>query len=144
MNGMKSFLYLIYSEIGFMIGKSSDIYRRFAVIDTHSPIELQLFRVYKIEKNGYHEKRLHKHYVEKRIRGGWFALDYNDIEEIDRYLIENQGTRILDNTKKVTRSRNTKVDDGSGNPCNGIQDDIQKLENAVQKLKGTLDGRKSL
>ena len=65
-----------------MIGKSSDIYRRFAVIDTHSPIELQLFRVYKIEKNGYHEKRLHKKFESKRIRGGWFALNINDIKEI--------------------------------------------------------------
>ena len=141
---MKSFLYLIYSEIGFMIGKSSDIYRRFAVIDTHSPIELQLFRVYKIEKNGYHEKRLHKQFEEKRIRGGWFALDHDDIEEIDRYLLDNQGTRILDNMKKVTRSKQSKTSGAAKNPYHGIQDDIQKLENVVEKLRGTLDGRKSL
>jgi hypothetical protein len=141
---MKSFLYLIYSEIGFMIGKSSDIYRRFAVIDTHSPIELQLFRVYKIEKNGYHEKRLHKQFEEKRIRGGWFALDHDDIEEIDRYLLDNQGTRILDNMKKVTKSKQSKSSGESKNPYHGIQDDIQKLENVVEKLRGTLDGRKSL
>jgi hypothetical protein len=141
---MKSFLYLIYSEIGFMIGKSSDIYRRFAVIDTHSPIELQLFRVYKIEKNGYHEKRLHKQFEEKRIRGGWFALDHDDIEEIDRYLLDNQGTRILDNMKKVTKSKQSKSSGESKNPYNGIQDDIKKLENVVEKLRGTLDGRKSL
>lgn len=141
---MKSFLYLIYSEIGFMIGKSSDIYRRFAVIDTHSPIELQLFRVYKIEKNGYHEKRLHKQYESKRIRGGWFALDHADIEEIDRYLLENKGTRILDNMKKVTRSKGSRNDpDSSKNPYHGIHDDIEKLEDRVKKLKGTLDGRKS-
>ena len=81
---MRSFLYLIYSEIGFMIGKSSDIYRRFAVIDAHSPIELQLFRVYKIEKNGYHEKRLCKMFSSKRIRAGWYALDLDDVKEIDK------------------------------------------------------------
>ena len=141
---MKSFLYLIYSEIGFMIGKSSDICRRFAVIDTHSPIELQLFRVYKIEKNGYHEKRLHKQFEEKRIRGGWFALDHDDIEEIDRYLLDNQGTRILDNMKKVTKSKQSKSPGESKNPYHGIQDDIQKLENVVENLRGTLDGRKSV
>ena len=141
---MKSFLYLIYSEIGFMIGKSSDIYRRFAVIDTHSPIELQLFRVYKIEKNGYHEKRLHKQFEAKRIRGGWFALDHNDIEEIDKYLLENEGTRILDNMKKVTKSKQPKEPGTSKNPYQGIQDDIRKLENVVEKLKGTLDGRKTI
>jgi hypothetical protein len=141
---MKSFLYLIYSEIGFMIGKSSDIYRRFAVIDTHSPIELQLFRVYKIEKNGYHEKRLHKQFETKRIRGGWFALDHDDIEEIDRYLLENEGTRILDNMKKVTRSKRKGDSGASKNPYHGIHDDIKKLENVVERLKGTLDGRKTL
>ena len=141
---MKSFLYLIYSEIGFMIGKSSDIYRRFAVIDTHSPIELQLFRVYKIEKNGYHEKKLHKLYEEKRIRGGWFALDHHDIEEIDRYLMENKGTRILDNMKKITKSSPSDESEDSRNPCHGIHDDIEKLEDVVKKLKGTLDGRKTI
>lgn len=142
---MKSFLYLIYSEIGFMIGKSSDIYRRFAVIDTHSPIELQLFRVYKIEKNGYHEKKLHKLFESKRIRGGWFALDHDDIETIDTYLLENKGTRILDNMKKVTRSRTASGDsDTSKNPYEGIQNDIEKLEDVVKRLKGTLDGRKSV
>ena len=142
---MKSFLYLIYSEIGFMIGKSSDIYRRFAVIDTHSPIELQLFRVYKIEKNGYHEKKLHKMFESKRIRGGWFALDHGDIEEIDRYLMENKGTRILDNMKKVTKTRGAGKDpDPKKNPYEGIRDDIEKLEDVVERLKGTLDGRKSV
>jgi hypothetical protein len=127
-----------------MIGKSSDIYRRFAVIDTHSPIELQLFRVYKIEKNGYHEKRLHKQYDAKKIRGSWFALDHADIEEIDRYLLENNGNRILDNKKKVTRSKSAGEDEPSGNPYQGIRDDIGKLEDVVKKLKGTLDGRNTL
>jgi hypothetical protein len=141
---MKSFIYLIYSQIGFMIGKSSDIYRRFAVIDTHSPIELQLFRVYKIEKNGYHEKRLHKQYEAKKIRGSWFALDRQDIEEIDRYLLENNGTRILDNLKKATRNRPAGNDKTSKNPYHGIHDDIGKLEDVVQRLKGTLDGRNTL
>jgi hypothetical protein len=141
---MKSFLYLIYSEIGFMIGKSSDIYRRFAVIDTHSPIELQLFRVYKIEKNGYHEKKLHKLFETKRIRGGWFALDHSDIEELDRYMLENDGTRILDNIKKVNWSKRVDDPESSRNPYHDIHKDIEKLENVVERLKGTLDGRKTL
>jgi len=101
---MKSFLYILYSDIGFMIGKSSDIHRRFAVIDAHSPIEVQLFRVYRIEKNSLHEKRLHKKYCEKQIRGGWFSLNMDDIREIDVYLKKNKGTRVLDNLKKIEKS----------------------------------------
>jgi len=141
---MKSFLYLIYSEIGFMIGKSSDIYRRFAVIDTHSPIELQLFRVYKIEKNGYHEKRLHKKFESKRIRGGWFALNINDIKEIDKYLRENNGTRILDNLKKVKQIPQKTNQDSTHNPTPDLMQDIKNLEDVVEKLKGALDGRTKL
>ncbi|MEN8230506.1 MAG: GIY-YIG nuclease family protein [Bacteroidota bacterium] len=141
---MKSFLYLIYSEIGFMIGKSSDIYRRFAVIDAHSPIDLQLFRVYRIERNGIHEKRLHKLFISKRIRGGWFALDYDDIEEIDSYLMENDGTRILDNLKKVKPDQDQTNQDSTRPPLDDLIKDIKTLEDVVDKLKGTLDGRSNV
>ena len=141
---MKSFLYLIYSEIGFMIGKSSDVNRRFAVIDDHSPIDLQLFRVYRIERNGIHEKRLHKLFLSKRIRGGWFAVDYDDIEEIDRYLMENKGIRILDNLKKVNQSQDQTNQDSTRPPLDDLLKDIKTLENVVDRLKETLDGRSNV
>ena len=141
---MKSFLYLIYSEIGFMIGKSSDIHRRFAVIDAHSPIDLQLFRVYRIEKNSLHEKRLHKKYAHKQIRGGWFSLDMDDIKEIDAYLTENDGTRVLDNLKKIEKSLvglklNFKTDDE-----HSLEQYLAKLEKSVEQLKRALEGRDTL
>ena len=142
---MKSFLYLIYSEIGFMIGKSSDIYRRFAVIDNHSPIDLQLFRVYKIEKNGYHEKRLHKMFTAKQIRGGWYALDLEDIKEIDIYLKKHKGTRILDNYKKILKSPDpSKISPDSDQAGFNLNKDLDKLEDAIARLNDALFGRKRL
>ena len=141
---MKSFLYLIYSEIGFMIGKSSDVYRRFAVIEGHSPIELTLFRVYKIEKNGIHEKRLQKQYEMKRIRGGWFALDFYDIKEIDKYLLRNKGTRILDNLKKIKNDLTESSLDSALDPNQDLYEGIKKVEDTVEKLKGALSGRPNL
>lgn len=141
---MKSFIYLIYSEIGFMIGKSSDIYRRFAVIDTHSPIDLQLFRVYKIEKNGIHEKRLFKLFESKNIRGSWFSLDQSDINKVDKYLLENKGVRVLDNMKKVQDNRPITNQDPVQNPYQNLNKNLDRLENIVSKLKGTLDGRSNL
>ncbi len=141
---MKSFIYLIYSEIGFMIGKSSDIYRRFAIIDAHSPLDLQLFRVYRINKNGIHEKRLHKLFAAKCIRGGWFALDIEDIKEIDKYLIKNDGTRVLDNLKKVNKSRIQTHQDSIQDPYGDLLGNIEHLEEVVAKLKGALDGRSKL
>lgn len=127
-----------------MIGKSSDIYRRFAIIDDHSPIELQLFRVYRIERNGIHEKRLQKLFLTKRIRGGWFALNFDDIEEIDRYLLENEGTLILDNLKKVKQSPQKTNQDSTHNSTPDLMHDIKNLEDVVEKLKGALDGRTKL
>ena len=141
---MKSFIYLIYSQVGIMIGKSSNINRRFAIIDTYSPIELQLLRVYWIEKNGIHERRLHKLFTHKRIRGGWFALDIDDIKEIDRYLIENKGTRILDNLKKFKKIREQSNNDSIQNPYHNLHQDIKKLEDVVDKLKEALAGRPNL
>ena len=127
-----------------MIGKSSNINRRFAIIDANSPIELQLLRVYWIEKNGIHEKRLHKLLNSKRIRGGWFALDIDDIKEIDRYLMENKGTRILDNLKKFKKIREQTNNDSTRNPYHNLHQDIKNLEDAVEKLKGALAGRPNL
>lgn len=127
-----------------MIGKSSDIHRRFAVIDAHSPIDLQLFRVYRIEKNSLHEKRLHKKYAHKQIRGGWFSLDLDDIKEIDAYLTENDGTRVLDNLKKIEKSLmglklNFKTDDE-----HSLEKYLAKLEKSVEQLKRALEGRDTL
>lgn len=141
---MKSFLYLIYSEIGFMIGKSSDIHRRFAVIDAHSPIDLQLFRVYRIQKNSLHEKRLHKKYASKLIRGGWFSLDKKDLQEIDDYLSENEGTRVLDNMKKIEKSLvGLKLNFEPDNE-HSLKQYLSKLEKSVEQLKRALEGRKTL
>jgi len=127
-----------------MIGKSSDIHRRFAVIDTHSPIELQLFRVYRIEKNSLHEKRLHKQFESKQIRNGWFALDMADIHEVDSYMTKNKGVRILDNIKKVIKG-------GEGLKMNFKTDNehpldqyLEKLEKSVERLKRALEGRDTL
>ncbi len=127
-----------------MIGKSSDIYRRFAIIDDHSPIELQLFRVYRIERNSIHEKRLQKLFLTKRIRGGWFALNFDDIDEIDRYLLENKGTLILDNLKKIKQIPQKTNQDSTHNPTPDLMQDIKNLEDVVEKLKGALDGRTKL
>jgi len=142
---MKSFIYLVYSEIGYMIGRSSDIHRRFAIIDAHSPVDLQLFRVYRIQKNGFHEKRLHKQYAPRQIRGGWFALNFDDLKAIDEYLTDNDGVRILDNLKKIKKSplwmQQKVATDQAKKP---LVYDLKKLEYSVEQLKRSLQGRDTL
>ena len=141
---VNTFIYLVYSEIGILVGRSTDVTRRFAIVDSNSPIELLLFRVYRIEKNRIHEKRLHKLFAIKNIRGGWFALDIKDIKTIDSYLIENKGTRILDNLDKINKGPTPINQDASQDPFRDLNKEIDGLEKVVGKLKGALDGRKKL
>lgn len=127
-----------------MIGKSSDIHRRFAVIDAHSPIDLHLFRVYRIQKNSLHERRLLKKYASKHIRGGWFSLDMNDIREIDDYMVDNEGTRILDNLKKIEKSLGGLKLDFKADDEHSLQNYLAKLETSVEQLKRALEGRDAM
>ena len=133
---MKSFIYIVYSDFAYMIGKSSDVYRRFAFIDSISPIDIKLLKVYRIPKNRLHEKRLHKKYSHKQIRKGWFALNDNNITEIESYLVENEGERILNNTRELeTTSFIT-----TGNKQSISRElDLDRLEESVALLKKTIE-----
>ena len=114
------------------------------MIDTHSPVELQLFRVYRIEKNSLHEKRLFKQYESKQIRNGWFGLDMADIHEIDRYMTKNKGVRILDNIKKVLKGNQGLKMNFKPDNDDPLDQYLEKLEKSVEQLKRALEGRDTL
>ena len=135
---MKSFIYIIYSDFGYMIGKSSDVYRRFSFIDANSPIDIHLLKVYRIPKNRLHEKRLHKKYSHRQIRNGWFALDLSNIAEIENYLVENEGERILNNTKILGKGA---CDAKQQNGSLSRELNLERLEEAVVILKKTIDNQ---
>ena len=133
---MKSFIYIIYSDLGYMIGKSSDAHRRFAAINASSPIDIHLLKVYQIPKNRLHEKRLHKKYSHRQIRNGWFALDHKNIEEIENYFVENEGKRILNNTGIL---ENISYNAKQQNRSLSQELNLDRLEESVALLKKTIE-----
>mgnify|MGYP006296506225 CR=1 FL=1 len=138
---MKQFLYLVHSGLGIMIGRTSHIYRRFAVIDSYSPLEVKLYRVYRTKRSGLLEMYLRRKYNKKKIRTGWFDLNPADLEEIDEYLRKNKAIRILDNSKKIRGNDRQKSPETVIEEYRDLHGDIEKLEQAVQRLWKALYGK---
>ncbi len=138
---MKQFLYLVHSGLGIMIGRTSHIYRRLAVIDSYSPLEVKLYRVYRTKRSGLLEMYLRRKYSRKKIRAGWFDLSPDDLEEIDEYLRKNKAIRILDNSKNVRIKAHQKTPETVTEESRDLHGDIEKLEQAVQRLWKALYGK---
>lgn len=71
----------------FKIGKSEDPWQRFFELQSVSPSELKLIHLIKCDNIGSLEKHLHRKYDSKRlrfngIRGEWFELSQQDVNEI--------------------------------------------------------------
>ncbi len=138
---MKPFLFLVHSQIGIMIGRTSQIYRRFAVIEGYSPLEVKLYRVYRTKRSGLLENTLRRRYNHKKIRTRWYAFDSADLEEIDRYLRDHKAIRILDNSRKIpVRSPEEESGESLQNERD-LNEEIDRLENAVQRLWKALYGK---
>ena len=76
-------VYLIQAENGLIkIGKTTDINKRFVSLQSASPYELKLIGFIKTFNESELEASLHDKYKRKCIRGEWFKLDSQDIEEI--------------------------------------------------------------
>jgi len=85
-----------------------------------------------------------KKYASKHIRGGWFSLDMTDIREIDEYMVDNDGTRILDNLKKIEKSMGGLKLNFKADNEHSLQQYLAKLETSVEQLKRALEGRDTL
>lgn len=85
------FVYLVESTTGhYKIGKSTKPEKRiteFVPSNVLLPIEFTLEHV--IECDNYHkfEVMLHAHYASKRVKGEWFSLTENDVNQIKAFTI---------------------------------------------------------
>lgn len=64
----------------FKIGTSFDVQRRLSALQTGSPLDLEV--VIEIPGNHGLETALHDKFKNKRIRGEWFKLNNEDLQEI--------------------------------------------------------------
>jgi len=76
-------VYLIRAENGLVkIGKTHDVQARLQALDIGSPVSLELLYVIETQYADEVEQRLHGIYEAKRVKGEWFALSEQDIQDI--------------------------------------------------------------
>lgn len=73
----------------YKIGRSKDPSYREKTLQSDAP-DIELLFHYEAYTN--QEKELHQKYAEKRVRGEWFQLDENDLEEIKNIVGNDQHT----------------------------------------------------
>jgi hypothetical protein len=79
-------------KIGITSGTKTD--RRKSALQTSHWLELkEVWKSTLLDRADIVEKKLHKHFENKRVRGEWFNLDQQDLDSIPG-LIENFGTKI--------------------------------------------------
>lgn len=77
------YLYLIRAENGLIkIGYSEDVQRRYSLLNTASPIALELLWFMESARARLIEAELHQRFASKRVRGEWFAIGDEDVESI--------------------------------------------------------------
>lgn len=78
----KEYIYLTKSEFGYKIGRTTRPKKRPLQVAGNMPIKLEVIVVIEVSDSKGWERRLHRHFAEKRLRGEWFSLDDPDVEMI--------------------------------------------------------------
>lgn len=85
------YVYLIRAETGqYKIGMSTRIGKRIRFFEIKLPFEIELVHSISCEDCAWTERQLHERYADKRIKGEWFALNADDVEEICRIAALNR------------------------------------------------------
>lgn len=78
----KEYIYLTKSDFGYKIGRTTRPQKRPLQVAGNMPIKLEVIVVIEVANSKEWERRLHRHFAEKRLRGEWFSLDQTDVELI--------------------------------------------------------------
>ena len=79
----KGFIYLVRAETGeFKIGYSVDVENRIKAFSVQPPFEYELIHTFSTDDMERAESILHDKFSAKRIKGEWFSLDIEDVNEI--------------------------------------------------------------
>ena len=82
---LASYVYLLKDlehASAYKIGKTNNPHRRFKNFDTIWPFDYEVVHIIKSYNPYELEAGLHRKYADKRIRGEWFELDDDEIDEI--------------------------------------------------------------
>lgn len=91
------YIYLIRAETGeYKVGHSVDVGSRIKAFSVQPPFEYKLVHTFPTDDMAQTESVLHNRFSGKKIRGEWFALDEEDVDEIVRIVRFKDG-RFLHN-----------------------------------------------
>jgi DNA-directed RNA polymerase subunit RPC12/RpoP len=81
--GPRGFVYLILAGgIYYKIGCAKNLARRAYYFELELPFDFEIIHFFQADNMYEAEKRLHLQFASKRIKGEWFNLDSQDVEEI--------------------------------------------------------------
>lgn len=78
------YLYLIKCQQYFKIGVANDVESRLAQLSTGNPFLLEVEIVYEFDNAEIVERVIHQKLKNKRVRGEWFELSYDDTTELHK------------------------------------------------------------
>lgn len=106
---MKGYIYLFKCEDFYKIGKSMDCNFRMSTLQMSSPFEIKFIAAGLFDDFSKKEKELHSKYNKYHTRGEWFLLPTNIALEIEKELIENDGSKNIKSLVKNPSGRNAKT-----------------------------------
>ena len=79
MNPTAGFVYLIWSQYGYKIGKAVSVKNRTKLFEVKLPFPIRVEHYAKFSDYTQAERSLHLHFQEKRMEGEWFSLTDDDV-----------------------------------------------------------------
>lgn len=90
-------LYILIASNGLCkIGRSNNLYQRIASLWTMIPDEFEVYALFSTDKHIVCEKVVHRKYEDRRVKGEWFVLTQNDLDE----LLRDYGFSLIKQTAK--------------------------------------------
>jgi hypothetical protein len=79
MNPTTGFVYLIWSQYGYKIGKAVNVKSRTKLFEVKLPFPIRIEHYAKFSDYTQAERSLHLHFQDKRLEGEWFSLTDDDV-----------------------------------------------------------------
>jgi hypothetical protein len=94
MNPTIGFVYLIWSQYGYKIGKAVSVKNRTKLFEVKLPFPIRIENYAKFSDYTQAERSLHLYFQDKRMEGEWFSLTEDDVAFI-KTLGEPQSIDLL-------------------------------------------------
>ena len=88
------YVYLIWSQYGYKIGKAVNVQSRTKLFEVKLPFPIKVEHYARFDDYTQAERSLHLYFHEKRMEGEWFSLDENDVAFIKTLGVSQPVSRL--------------------------------------------------